>query len=298
MYYALIMLSVVMFGGCFALSDVYRKMRGSSIKISMESSVVGSLSALAIMICINGFAIEITAFTLIMAFFDALNGMLFTFCSFRALDYINLSLYSLFSMLGGMLLPFFQGILLYGEEFTLSKIVCVISICASLALTFEGGAKKGGAIFYLGVFVLNGMSGVLTKIFTTADFPKASAASYSALSSICAVVMSGIVLLALVVTDRRRQGRAKGSVTVPKKTLLKSYGIVVLKGGINRVANYILVFSLAFVDASVQYPMVTGGTMIVSTLLCFFGDRKPSKKEIISTLLAFVGLLVLFIAPA
>ena len=113
MYYALIMLSVVMFGGCFALSDVYRKMRGSSIKISVESSVVGSLSALAIMICINGFAIEITAFTLIMAFFAALNGMLFTFCSFRALDYINLSLYSLFSMLGGMLLPFFQGILLY-----------------------------------------------------------------------------------------------------------------------------------------------------------------------------------------
>ena len=298
MYYGLIMLSVVMFGGCFALSDVYRKMRGSSIKISMESSVVGSLAALVIMVCIGGFSIEITGFTLIMAFFAALNGMLFTFCTFRALDYINLSLYSLFSMLGGMLLPFFQGILLYGEKFTPPKIVCVIFICAALALTFEGGAKKSGAIFYLGVFVLNGMSGVLTKIFTTADFPKASAASYSALSSICAIIMSGIVWLVLVVTDKRRQGVSTGGVTVPKKTLLKSYGIVVLKGGINRVANYILVFSLAFVDASIQYPMVTGGTMIVTTLLCFLGDRKPSKKEIISTLLAFVGLLVLFIAPA
>lgn len=298
MYYGLIMLSVVMFGGCFALSDVYRKMRGSSIRISMESSVVGSLSALVVMICINGFSIEITGFTLIMAFFAALNGMLFTFCTFRALDYINLSLYSLFSMLGGMLLPFFQGILLYGEKFTPSKIVCVIFICVALALTFERGTKKRGVVFYAGVFVLNGMSGVLSKIFATADFPKASTASYSALSSICAIMMSGIIWILIVAMERRKRCEIVGNVVFPKKTLFKSRGIMLLKGGMNSVANFILVFSLAFVDASIQYPMVTGGTMIVTTLLCFLGDRKPSKKEIISTLLAFVGLLVLFIAPA
>ena len=42
MYHLLILLSVVMFGGGFALNDVYRKMRGSSLKISMEASFIVS----------------------------------------------------------------------------------------------------------------------------------------------------------------------------------------------------------------------------------------------------------------
>ena len=67
-------------------------------------------------------------------------------------------------------------------------------------------------------------------------------------------------------------------------------------GGItNRIANYVLVIALSHVDASVQYPMVTGGVMIVSTLICFFGKNKPKVKELISVGLAFVGLLALFL---
>jgi hypothetical protein len=43
--------------------------------------------------------------------------------------------------------------------------------------------------------------------------------------------------------------------------------------------------------------MVTGGVMIVSTLICFFGKNKPKKKELISVGLAFIGLLILFLLP-
>ena len=65
----------------------------------------------------------------------------------------------------------------------------------------------------------------------------------------------------------------------------------------NKIANFLLVLALAHVDVSVQYPMVTGGTMIVSTVICFFGDKKPSKKEILSVAFAFVGMLALFLIP-
>ena len=53
-YYALIMLSVAMFGGGFALQDVYRKKRGSGLKISMESAFIGSLAGLLVLLIING----------------------------------------------------------------------------------------------------------------------------------------------------------------------------------------------------------------------------------------------------
>ena len=97
-YYLIIILTVVMFGGGFALQDVYRKKRGSNLKISMESACIGSLAGLIVLFMFNGFSLQVTWFSLLMAVFAAVNGIAFTFCAFKSLDYINLSLFSLFSM--------------------------------------------------------------------------------------------------------------------------------------------------------------------------------------------------------
>lgn len=43
--------------------------------------------------------------------------------------------------------------------------------------------------------------------------------------------------------------------------------------------------------------MVTGGVMIVSTLICFFGKSKPSRKELLSVVVAFAAMLALFLIP-
>ena len=297
-YYALIMLSVCIFGGGFALQDIYRKKRGSNLKISMESAFIGSLAGLIVLLIVNGFSFEFTGFTLLMALLAALNSILFTFCAFKSLDYINLSLFSLFSMLGGMALPFFQGILFYSEGVTAAKCICVAFICAALALTIEKGDKKKGVIFYIGIFVLNGMAGVISKIFSASKLPKVSAAGYSIWIAIFTIILSGLVWAILALKDKHKE-RVSGEKAVgpTQKVLLQTYGLGALYGAINKVANFFLVIALAHVDASVQYPMVTGGTMIVSTIICFFGDKKPSKKDIISIALAFVGMLLLFFIP-
>lgn len=285
MYYGLILIAVIMFGGCFALNDIYRQMRGSSLKISLQFSFISSIAGLASLLVINGFKLEFTPFTLIMAMLSALNGLGFTFCAFRSLGSINLSLYSLFSMLGGMVLPFLQGIFFYKEAVTLAKGVCLALICASLLLTLERSAKKGGTIYYMGIFVLNGMSGVISKWFTSAPFAKTSAAGYSILGALSTILLCGLLLPFF----RKKE---------TSKTTFASVGISALGGITNRIANYFLVIALAHVHASVQYPMVTGGVIIVSTLICFFGPNKPSKKELLSVLLAFLGVLSLVLIPA
>ena len=287
MYYGLILLSVVMFGGCFALQDVYRKMRGSGLRISMESACIGSLAGLAVLLALNGCRWEFTPFTLIMASIAAINSIAFTFFTFKALDVINLSLFSLFSMLGGMVLPFLQGIFFFGEQITVAKVLCVIFICAALALTVTRGRKGKGYLYYVGVFVLNGMSGVLSKLFNELDFEKTSAAGYSVWIALCTVVISGA---AWAILSRKQRTDA------PRLTL-RAGAVSAVSGSVNKVANFLLVIALAHVDASVQYPMVTGGVMIVSTLICFFGERKPSRRELISVGLAFVGMLLLFVIP-
>ena len=282
-----------MFGGCFALKDKYRKIRGSGLLVSMEAACIGGIAGFAVLTAVNGFIIEITPFTLLIAFVKALNGILFSFCSFKALDCINLSLFSLYSMLGGMLLPFLQGIIFFDETFTFGKAVCVAFVFSALLCTVKKGDKKGGVIFYVGIFVLNGMSGVISKIYTSSDFPKASAAGYSALGSMMTVLLSGMLWLCLW----RRAGRGHGECSHSRLLYVKSSAIVSVSGAVNTVANFLLVLALLHVDASVQYPMVTGGTMIVSTAISYFGDKKPKTREIISVSLAFVGMLALFIIP-
>ena len=49
-------------------------------------------------------------------------------------------------MLGGMLLPFLQGLLFYDEELTIGKIICVILIIISLLLTIKSSNEKKGYI--------------------------------------------------------------------------------------------------------------------------------------------------------
>ena len=287
MYYGMILLSVLTFGGCFALKDVYRRMRGSGFYISMESAAVGAFAGLVVLLAINGFQLELTPFTFLMALLVAMNGVGFSYFSFKALDVINLSVFSLFSMLGGMLLPAAVGMIFYGEDMTVAKGVCYVLILAALLMTVSRGKKGRGWIYYLGVFVLNGMSGVLSKIFTAAPYEKTSAAGYSIWGALLTGVLSGTILLIMML-------RKKGA---HKPYTWKAFGVSAVSGASNKIANFLLVIALAHVDASVQYPMVTGGVMIVSTAICFFGERKPSKKEIVSVGLAFLGMLALFVIP-
>ena len=297
-YYGLILISVIMFGGGFALQDVYRKKRGSGLKVSMESTCIGALAGLVVLWIIDGFSFALTLFTVVMAVLAALNAMALTFCSFKGLDYINLSLFSVFAMLGGMVLPFFQGIIFYGEGFSLAKAVCLLFIFASLAFTIERGDKKKGTIFYVGIFVLNGMSGVLSKIYAESELPKVSSAGYSVWIALATAMLSGAAWFVLSCIERKRAKALDEPVEpVDKKTLAVSYGAGAMFGIVNKVANFFLLVALLYVDTSVLSPMVTGGTMIVSTVISYFGGKKPTTNQIISVALSFVGMVALFVIP-
>ena len=71
--------------------------------------------------------------------------------------------------------------------------------CVALLLTVEGGneKKRKGRIYYVAIFILNGMSGVLSKIFATAPFEKTSAASYSMYSAGMKILLALFLLFLL-----------------------------------------------------------------------------------------------------
>ncbi len=271
----------MMFGFQFFFSGRYQKLTGSSIRNSMMSSYISGICGIVILLIINGFSISFTPFTVLMAALSAINSMAFSACSIFALNKINLSLYSVFSMIGGMALPFAAGILFFDEKMTVAKGICVVLLVTGMCFTVEKYNNSREWWFYIGIFVFNGMSGVLSLLFNRLPFEKASAADYSMISTIIRILMSLTVLIFL-----------PGKHQMPGK---RAFGDLALCGVLGTVANFLLLISLSHVPSSMQYPLVTGGVMVISTIISFFTSRKPRRKDIISVSITFAGMLALLL---
>ncbi len=152
-------------------------------------------------------------------------------------------------------------------------------------MSVDKDKKNGGTIYYIGIFIMNGMSGVWSLIYQNTDSQNVSSAGYSLLLALASLCLTSF-LLPFLLSDIK---------TIKKP--LKSIGIAAIAGVINQTANLILVITLAVLPASAQYPMVTGGVIIVSTVIAALGKRKPSRREIISVILAFSGMLALVFIP-
>lgn len=285
MWYGVLTLASIMFGFMFFFKQIYKKNYDevdylkSMAVFNVGSGIIGLISLLII----NGFKFEYTHFTMIMAVINTINGMTFAYCSLKALGKINLSLFSVLSMLGGMALPFVSGILFHGEPLTVGKTVCFIIITGALFLTVKKGDGKNEWIYYVGVFVCNGMAGVISKIYSAADFEKASSAGYSILNSVLGLIFA----LAILIFKKPNL----------KKLNFKSIMGIFGSGIFNRVANWMVLVALTYLPASSQYPFITGGTMVVSTAIALITHQKPTKKEIAAVALSMVAMIALTVLP-
>lgn len=279
MYYGIVSAAVIMFGLQFFFNQKYETETGNGRKASMMFILLSNAVGLFILLAVNGFRMEYTHFTFIFALIAAVNMLLYNICSMKALGKINLSLYSLFSMLGGMVLPFCAGVFFFDEDFTWGKAICLVTVIAALLLNVRKGEKQKGTIYYIGIFVFNGMSGVISKFFQALPYEKTSEAAYSVWSALLTVLFAGIALLFM----------RNDNVKINLKSVCWSSGYGVL----NKIGNLLLLIALVHLPASVQYPMVTGGVMIVSTLLSYFTPKKPGIREILAVILSFIGIIAL-----
>ena len=279
MYYLLISASVIMFSFQFLFNRIYERKNGNSLRSMFVFTLGANITGFIILFFINKCRFEFTPFTLLVAAVAALNNFGYSYCSIKALGKINLSLYSVFAMLGGMTLPFIAGIAFFDETITWGKGICFALIAVSLFITVQPGSGKSGAGYYAGVFVMNGLSGVISKFFQDSQYEKTGDAGYSMLIALCVIVISLVALLFI----------RKPSLRFTPAVLGASAGYGVLSS----VANFLLLIALTHIPASAQYPFVTGGVMIMSTVIAFFTPDKPGKREILSVALSFAGIMAL-----
>lgn len=280
-YYLLVSAATVLFALQFLFNQKFEEHRGNTLKSALEFTLYKSIIIVVMMLIISGFKItSVTLFSVILAIIYAAACILMTYFSMKAFAVANLSVYSVFSMLGGMLLPFLAGVGFYNEELTAFKIVCCLLIIVSVLLNLKGGKQsKKAFLYYMAVFILNGSVGVISKIHQSSEMLHTDSTGFMFLTSAVSVVISALWLL----IQHKKIPLIKG----------KSLGFAAGYGIFNGVGNWLLLISLVNLPASVQYPLVTGGVMVFSTIISAVRKEKLSKTDYIAAAISFVASVLM-----
>lgn len=279
MYYFMITVSAFLFSLQFMFNHGYQKENGSSWPFSLKFSLYTSITGFVILLVINQFQMKITMFSLLIAFLYGAVSISLSYSSIKAFEYANLSVYSVFSMIGGMILPFIYGILC-GEKCNAVKLICCILIAISVMMTINKGKQLRKAFkYYMAVFFLNGMVGVISKFHQSYTALCVDSASFIMLTKLTTILLSTLIMLTL----------HERNFTINKKAFLYCAGYSVF----NSVGNLMLLIALLYLPASVQYPIVTGGVIVFSTLIDIVRKVHVTKKELLSAIIAFISAILM-----
>jgi len=279
--YLLILLADLLFASQFLMTKLYSARNPQSALTSFAFSFGSELVILLYMVAFSSFTIIFTPFSLAMAAITAVIMIAASYCSIAALKYINLSLYSVFLMLGGMLLPSIFGIIWADEPLTLGKVLCLLLIGGSMVLGVEKTAtnKKGAVKYYILCFLLNGLNGIVAKIHTMYPALNTSSNNFIILTSLCVCALTGVILL------------ANGKQVLPRFKDVKNLGCMAGYAVVHGVAQFLSLLTLERLPVSLQQPMVTGGVLGFSFLISVIMKEKQTKKSVISFVLAVLAII-------
>ncbi len=280
--YGLLILAALLFATQFLFNQRFRALRGDGIDSTIIFSGYFNGISFLIMLILNKFHFEITWFSLLIAVLYSAVILGYQYAGLKSFATANLSVFSIFAMLGGMLLPFAYGVIFCKEDFTLAKAICIILIGIATAMSFEKSKTTGNNFkYYISVFILNGAVGVLSKIHQSNT--ALAVDSYSFMATVNACVF--IFCIAFQLIKNKKIARVS----------LKELGSISGYAACSGIGNLLALIALTSLPASVQFPITTGGVMVFSTLISLIRKEKPSARTLIATAVAFIStVLIMF----
>ena len=300
-YYLYLLAAVVLMALQFSVNKFYQSKNGSAMMTSLLYTSLSGFATGAIFFCINGFTLNVTPFSFVCAVGIALLCLGYSLLGFRLFSMGNFSVYTMFLMLGGMLLPFLYGILFLGDTDTMSplsfaaRLIGVALLIVSMVFPCleqkddEKRPKKTRILFIalcICVFIMNGFVSILSKLHQIeTGYPVVDNNSFVFLTNTINGIFSALALF--VLTLKNRQGPRLNPSFKPWM-LAAAVVVYALCNGISYLLQ--LLAAASTMPASVQYPMMTGGSVVLTALAGYlFFREKPSKTALIGTVLAFAA---------
>ena len=287
-YYLMIVLAVILLAGDFAVNRLYQKRYGTSLETGLKFNALMGLFTAIIFFAINGFKFEFSAFSMLMAGIVALSIMSYNILGFRVLKSGSMAFYTLFLMCGGMFVPYVWGVLFLNEKLSLMHLAGLILIISAIALTANDKKMPGKRILALCViiFFLNGISSVAAKMHQIEK-------TYFCITETEFVIATGIakfIIAAIAYMVVKIGKKDKNADKCNKSGFAWGVFLIVLSTLLSGLSYILQLNGAKNLPATVLYPLITGGTIIFSSVagIIFFKEQ-ISKRLILSIIICFAG---------
>lgn len=315
MYYLLLFAASVLFSVQFVFTKCFQKIKGGGFFYSLVFGLIVSLVSVPIFLAVNGFKFEFSVFSLVVAAIYTANNIILTAFSTKALTCADLSLYSLFMLLGGMIVPFLYGICV-GESVNAMKIIGVVAVSASMFVSLKPDKNKKNSLFAIAcmivVFVCNGLSGIITAYHQSGVGDAVGSSAFLMLQNVFRAGISIVILAVIAVVNKVKTGRADGEKFAPenqtdfsspdsgaekKQAAIKAWIVAIsVSAGyavVNGAGNFFTTVSVGELPAVVVYPIITGCGVFFSTLFGLFFGEKIDLRKTLSVLLVISGTVLM-----
>ncbi len=281
--YIYALLSDLFFSSSFAIQKKYQQKTDTSIRSATIFNIISAVSLFPVLLCLCFFRPQITVYSLVSAFLGSVVLFAYTAISFYIIKAGSLSLYTLFLMTGGMIVPFVWGICFLNESISLMQIGGIILITFSIIFSSAEKKKTGIGIIVMCVmvFFLNGFSSVISKLHQTETrYATIGVYDYMFWGNVFRFVMSLVLLLF----------SGKGDKT---KVSVSAFVIAFFAAITNALGSLFNLMGASFLPATVLYPLITGGTIVLSAVLeAIVFKEKLITKKLLPIAICFAGTLM------
>jgi drug/metabolite transporter (DMT)-like permease len=302
-YYLIVLLAVVGLAVNFCLTKLYQNRTGTGFRISVLFNIItGAFTAVLFFFIngfMNGFSLHFTSFSWLMAFLLLLFCGGYALIGFKIIAMGDIAVYTLFLMLGGMMLPYFFGLIFREEQFSYLRLAGLILMVIAIALSGrEGGKgekKKGSLVFFLLcmiVFCLNGGGSIVSKIHQLPENIDRAVLSpvFVMMAGIIRVVIFSLIYFGIRLHDKKLPAdRRPAPINLPVSAIL----IMLASSAVDGASYLCQLAGASHLPATVLYPMITGGSVVLTAIAgrIFFG-QKLTRQATIGIVLCLIATLL------
>lgn len=290
MAYALIIFSALLTSLSFIFTKMYQKTEGTSSYVGFRWSCATGIFTIIIFLCINGFSAGFTPYSFLMAFLQSAFTTLYTIVSLKLMKMGTVALYTLFLMTGGMIVPYFMGLIFLDEPSNITKTIGLIVTVLGVVMTNFSKEKINlkQLLLCILVFFLNGGVSAVSKLHQVET-------TYETVGTVDFIILMGIarVIFSLALIMFLKNKKEPLPNNKPVKSSFHWIYICICTVIVTSLSSYIQLDGARTIDASIIYPIITGGTIIFTALSAgIFFREKITKNVLASIILCTVGIVL------
>ncbi|MGI6529794.1 MAG: EamA family transporter [Clostridia bacterium] len=288
MDYLFMFFAIVSFSAQSIFTKKYQiKSSGGVYYGAFYSMVYGLILCMAFFM-LSSFKISFTFEAVLWALIYAVSTVLCQICVIVALQKGSVGIVSMFSLSGGLIIPFMAGVLFWDESIGKFKIIgCILIILAFIYKNLsDRKEEKSNMLFVLlcsVIFLTNGFVSVASK----AHQISANRVGTNNFLFICTALTTVVSFLIVVLSYRKNRIENINVQRFKITYLLFIFGYALMNG----VGNYFSLTAAKTLDASIQFPILSALIVCITSVIAFVVFKeKLRKRDVIAIAVNVIGI--------